>query len=165
MKSGSIRIILFLAIMVSGCHGKQTPEETGQPDVLFPKGEKIISENFSGTVWLKMLLNNDTVYNTSIGLVTFEPGARTNWHIHPGGQILLVSDGEGFYQEKGKPARVLRKGEIVKIPPQIEHWHGASPENGLTHIAISLNLEKGSVIWLQPVTDEEYKNLGQAIKE
>ena len=73
-----------------------------------------------------MLVTNDTTFNTSIGNVTFEPGARTNWHYHPGGQILLVTSGIGRYQEKGKPVRELRKGDIVKCEPNIIHWHGAS---------------------------------------
>jgi len=103
-----------------------------------------------------MRVNNDSTYNTSIGNVTFELKARTNWHKHPGGQILLITEGQGFYQEKGKSAQVLRKGDIVKIPPYAEHWHGAAPEYSLTHIAISPNTDKGSVVWLQPVTDEEY---------
>ena len=105
-----------------------------------------------------MLVNNDSIYNTSIGNVTFEPGARTSWHKHPGGQILLVTDGIGYYQEKGKPAQVIRKGDIVKIPLNTEHWHGASPVNSLTHIAISPNTDKGSVVWLEAVSDEEYRN-------
>jgi 4-carboxymuconolactone decarboxylase len=125
-------------------------------DLIFPKGEIITNNNFTGTAWLQMLVNNDSTYTTSIGNVTFEPGARTNWHKHPGGQILLITDGRGYYQEKGKPAQLLQIGDVVKIPPDAEHWHGAAPDNGMTHIAISLNLEKGSVVWLLPVTDQEY---------
>ncbi len=103
-----------------------------------------------------MFVPNDTIYNTSMGNVTFEPKARTNWHQHPGGQILLVTDGTGYYQEKGKPALKIQKGDVVKIPPYAEHWHGAAPETGLTHLAISVNNDEGSVVWLNPVTEEEY---------
>ena len=78
-----------------------------------------------------------------------------------GGQILLVTDGTGYYQEKGKPAQLLNKGDIVKVPPDTEHWHGAAPDKELIHIAISLSTDKGSVVWLQPVTDEEYNNIEQ----
>ena len=124
----------------------------------FPKGEKISNSNFTGTAYVYMLITPDNIYNASIGNVTFEPKARTNWHKHPGGQILLVTDGKGFYQEKGKPAQLIRKGDVVRIPPDTEHWHGAAPDSGLTHVAISPNLEKGSVNWMQPVTDEEYMN-------
>lgn len=132
-------------------------EQTSEP--VFPKGEIIINNNFKGTAWLQMLVNNDSTYNTSIGNVTFGPKARTNWHKHPGGQILLITDGQGYYQEKGKPAQLLHKGDVVKILPGAEHWHGAAPEYSLTHIAISPNTDKGSVIWLQPVSDEEYNGI------
>ena len=70
---------------------------------------------------------------------------------------MLVTDGKGYYQEKGKTAQLIQKGDVVRIPPDTEHWHGAAPDHGLTHIAISPNTDKGSVIWLQAVTDEEYK--------
>ncbi|HEY3389566.1 MAG TPA: cupin domain-containing protein [Prolixibacteraceae bacterium] len=128
-------------------------------ELVFPKGDRITNNNFTGKAWLQMLVNNDSTYSTSIGNVTFEPGARTNWHKHPGGQILLVTDGAGYYQEKGKPAQQLHKGDVVKIPPDTEHWHGARPDSSLTHIAISPNTDKGSVVWLQPVSDEEYNKI------
>jgi len=149
--------LIFLIVLLAGCNvGKNKNETIPQDETLFPKGDKIANNNFTGTAWVQMMVSNDSTYNTSIGNVTFEPGARTNWHKHPGGQILLVTDGEGYYQEKGKPAQLLRKGDVIKIPPDTEHWHGAAPGKGLTHIAISPNLQKGSVVWLQPVTDEEY---------
>jgi len=149
--------ILFLAIFFVACNNKQS--ETGREqntESVFPKGDIITSINFTGNAWLQILVNNDSTYNTSIGNVTFEPGARTKWHKHPGGQILLITYGRGYYQEKGKPAQLLQKGDIVRIPPLAEHWHGAAPDNGFTHIAISVRTDKGNVVWLQPVTDEEY---------
>jgi len=149
--------LLFLTILFVACNNKQTDTAKEiKTEPVFPKGDKITNNNFTGTAWLQMLFSNDSTYNTSIGNVTFEPGARTNWHKHPGGQILLVTDGQGYYQEKGKPAQFLRKGDVVKIPPNTEHWHGAAPDKGLTHIAISPNTDKGNVVWLDPVTDEEY---------
>jgi quercetin dioxygenase-like cupin family protein/alkylhydroperoxidase/carboxymuconolactone decarboxylase family protein YurZ len=123
---------------------------------LFPKGEKITNDNFTGTVWLDMLANTDSTFNTQIGNVTFEPKSRTRWHYHPGGQILLVTDGSGYYQEKGKPIQLLHKGDVIRCSPNIEHWHGASPDNSLTHIAIGTNTNQGNVVWLEKVTDEEY---------
>jgi quercetin dioxygenase-like cupin family protein len=126
-------------------------------ETAFPKGEKINNNNFTGTAYLYMMVTSDSVYQTTMGNVTFEPKARTNWHKHPGGQILLVTDGKGFYQEKGKPAQLIQKGDVVRIPPDTEHWHGASSGNSLTHIAISPNQQKGSVEWLLPVTKEEYE--------
>ena len=152
--------LLFLTLALIACNVKQpqsAEEQKAKP--LFPKGTVITSNNFSGTVWLQMFVSNDTTYNASIGNVTFEPKARTNWHKHPGGQILLVTEGIGWYQEKGKTAQRIQKGDVVKIPPDAEHWHGASSESGLTHIAISLSTDKGGAVWLQPVTDEEYNNI------
>lgn len=160
IKTMFIVITVFTTVFMAGCNSHQ-PEgvKEQEKETIFPKGEIITSDNFTGTVWLEMFLSNDPVFNASMGNVTFEPGARTNWHIHPGGQILLVTDGKGYYQEKGKSARVLRKGDVVKIPPDAEHWHGASPDSSLTHVAISLNLHKGGVDWLGPVTSEEYNNI------
>ena len=131
---------------------------TENQNTLFPKGERAPADYFTGTVWVKMLVPNDPVINCQIGNVVFEPGARNNWHTHPGGQILIVTDGVGYYQEKGKPVQLIRKGEVVNIPPGIVHWHGASPDHEFTHIAINPNTQKGIVVWLERVTDEEYNN-------
>jgi quercetin dioxygenase-like cupin family protein len=151
-----IKTIMILTAMLIASTNAMNAQKT---EPIFPKGEVIANNNFTGTAWLQMLVNNDSTYTTSIGNVTFEPKARTNWHKHPGGQILLITDGQGFYQEKGKPAQVLHKGDVVKIPPGAEHWHGAAPDCSLTHIAISPNTDKGSVVWLQPVSDEEYNSI------
>jgi quercetin dioxygenase-like cupin family protein len=127
--------------------------------VIFPKGQKIATDYFIGAAWLEMLVSNDSTFNCPIGNVTFEPGARNNWHKHPGGQLLLVTGGKGYYQEEGKPVQVLHEGDVVKIHPDVKHWHGATPDSWFTHIAITTNAQKGDAEWLEPVTDEEYKNL------
>jgi 4-carboxymuconolactone decarboxylase len=124
---------------------------------LFAIGAKAPVQNFTGTVWVNMLMQPGNGMNISIGSVRFEPGARSNWHQHPGGQVLLVTGGKGYYQESGKSIRIMQKGDVVQCLPGIEHWHGASPESGVSHIAIVLNSEKGNTIWLRNVTDEEYK--------
>ena len=90
--------IFFLTILFVACNNKQIEKKMEQKaELVFPKGDKITNNNFTGTAWLQMLITNDSTYNTSIGNVTFEPKARTNWHKHPGGQILLVTDGTGCY--------------------------------------------------------------------
>ncbi len=122
----------------------------------FPRGDRAPAEYFTGTAWLQPLVPDSRMFNVVIGNVTFEAGARNNWHTHPGGQILLVTDGIGYYQEKGKPIRIIRKGDVIQIPPDIVHWHGASHDHAMTHIAISTNTEKGIVAWLERVTDEQY---------
>jgi quercetin dioxygenase-like cupin family protein len=126
---------------------------------IFPKGEKIANDYFVGTAWLEMLVSNDSTFNCPIGNVTFEPGARNNWHKHPGGQILLVTGGKGCFQEEGKPVQVIREGDVVEIHPNVKHWHGATPDNWLVQISISPNSQKGDAEWLEPITDEEYNNL------
>ena len=131
---------------------------SGNPTAIFPKGDKAPAEYFTGNVWVQLLVPNDDTYNCQIGNVTFEPGARNNWHTHPGGQILLATDGIGYYQEKGKPIQMLRKGDVVKILPDLVHWHGASPDSEFTHIAVNTNTQKGIVVWLQRVTNEEYNS-------
>lgn len=123
---------------------------------IFPKGEIAPSDYFTGTAWIKTLVGKDDTLTTIISNVVFEPGARNYWHTHPAGQILICTEGIGFYQEKGKPVQTLRAGDVVKILPAVEHWHGASAESSFTHIAINVNTEKGVVNWLRPVTDEEY---------
>ncbi|MCX6216237.1 cupin domain-containing protein [Spirosoma sp.] len=123
---------------------------------VFPKGQKATAGNFTGTVWVQPLVDNDSVYNLISGSVTFEPGARTNWHIHPTGQILMITEGAGYHQIKGQPRELIRKGEVVKCPPNVPHWHGASSGSSMTHIYMIPNTEKGIVQWMQPVSEEEY---------
>jgi 4-carboxymuconolactone decarboxylase len=89
------------------------------------------------------------------------PGGRTYWHTHPIGQTLLVLEGQGWYQERGKPARLLTKGSVVAIPKDVEHWHGASAGTKLVHIAISNVENSNSVTWMLPVSDEEYAEVNK----
>jgi 4-carboxymuconolactone decarboxylase len=125
-------------------------------NAIFPKGEKASADYFTGTGWVNILVPQDETGSYAIGNVVFEPGCRNNWHKHPAGQILLVTDGKGYYQEKGKPARLLTKGDVVVIPFHVEHWHGAAHDSSLTHIVVTNNTKQGAVEWLAPVTDEEY---------
>jgi len=149
--------LLFLIILIVGCNtGEKIERLIRQSNYVFPKGEKITSNNFTGTVWVKMMGTNDSALNARFGNVTFEPMARTNWHSHPGGQILLITEGQGYYKAQGQPARLLGKGDVVEILPNVVHWHGASPNSEFAHIAISLNTDKGGTVWLQPVTEKEY---------
>ncbi|WP_319579666.1 cupin domain-containing protein [uncultured Methanospirillum sp.] len=126
---------------------------------VFPVGERITNENFIGPVWLEILVSSDTIFNCPIYNVTFEPGTRNNWHKHPGGQILLVTNGNGYYQEEGKPVQTLKTGDVISIHPDVKHWHGATPDSWFTHLAISTNPQKGEAQWLEPVPDDEYHNV------
>ncbi|RYZ18157.1 MAG: cupin domain-containing protein [Chitinophagaceae bacterium] len=123
---------------------------------LFAKGDKLSNEWFTGNAFLKPLVAKDKNNDFAVGSVTFEPEARTIWHTHPKGQVLIVTEGEGFYQEKGKSAQALKKGDVVNIPENTEHWHGASPNSTFVHIAVTNYQGSENVVWLKPVTDEEY---------
>jgi quercetin dioxygenase-like cupin family protein len=123
---------------------------------IFPKGDKAPPQNFTGTVWVKILIPKSAYIKYSIGNVTFEPNGKSNWHAHPAGQILLVTDGKGFYQERGKPIKPLNKGDVVVCDANIEHWHGASPDNQMSHVTVTNYKGDLGVVWLKPVTDEEY---------
>lgn len=124
---------------------------------LFPRGNRLPNDHFTGTAHLQGLVSPDQMENLyTVGSVTFEPSARTHWHTHPAGQTLIVTEGEGFYQERGKPAEKLTAGSVVPIPKDVEHWHGASNSSRLVHIAISNQRDGSSVTWMAPVNDTEY---------
>jgi quercetin dioxygenase-like cupin family protein len=128
---------------------------------IFPKGEKLTNGYFTGNAYLTPLLAKDSNNNFAMGSVTFELGARTNWHTHPKGQVLIVTEGQGWYQEKGKAAQVIKKGDVINIPENVEHWHGASADNAMIHIAITNYEADENVVWLKPVSDEEYAAVNQ----
>jgi quercetin dioxygenase-like cupin family protein len=130
--------------------------------VIFPKGERApeaFARYFSGTNYLKMLVPYDSPLNCPIVNVTFEPGCHNNWHKHPGGQILLVTGGRGWYQEEGKETRELYAGDVVEILPNVKHWHGAAKDSWFVHLSVEADISAGPVEWLEPVTDEEYNKL------
>jgi quercetin dioxygenase-like cupin family protein len=147
--------LTFLTIrcMENKSENKATPLQA-----IFPKGEKGPAEHFTGNAFNTGLVDDDSTYHTLVGNVYFEPGARSNWHSHPSGQILIITDGVGYHQIKGQPKQTIRKGDVVKCPPNVLHWHGASRDTGMQQLYILPNTEKGIVTWLQKVTDEEYNN-------
>lgn len=108
---------------------------------------------FTGQSYLHMLVTSDV----SVGNVTFEPGCRNHWHIHHGkGQVLLVTGGRGWYQEWGKPARELKAGDVVDIPAEVKHWHGAAKDSWFAHLAIEVANVSGSNEWCEEVVDDQY---------
>jgi quercetin dioxygenase-like cupin family protein len=130
--------------------------ENKHENAIFPKGDRAPADYFTGTVFLQMLAQKTESNNYSVGSVSFEKGARSNWHKHPAGQTLIVIEGRGLYQEKGKAIKTINKGETIVCKPDTEHWHGASLTSPMTHIAITNDNGDGGVVWLKPVTDEEY---------
>ena len=125
---------------------------------VFAVGEEnaAFARYFSGECYLNML----TTDGVGIGVVTFAPGCRNAYHVHhKGGQILLVTGGRGWYQEEGKPARKLRAGDVVNIPPEVKHWHGAARDSWFQHLAVEVPAEGSSNEWLEFSSSEEYDRL------
>lgn len=124
---------------------------------IFPIGEKMTSF-FTGDAWVEMLSTDVANYDVLVYNVTFAPGSRNFWHLHAGGQILLCTSGEGYYQEKGKPIQLLKTGDVVEIKPDVLHWHGASPNSGFTHVGITPKASENAPTWYEAVSDNEYGN-------
>ncbi len=112
---------------------------------------------FTGTVRLDPLASPKEPSQVSIASVTFEPGARTNWHTHPVGQHLLITAGHGWVQQDGGPIEEVRPGDVVWFPPNLKHWHGATPTTAMTHLAIQEAQDGSPVDWLEAVTDAQYR--------
>lgn len=166
-----VRYCALAAVLLSTCitaHAKEndniwieTEMEQQSEEVLpFKLGQKIDSPSFTGTVYMESMIQNDDTYHfPTTNHITFEPKSRSNWHSH-GGMILLVTGGTGYYQEEGKTAQILRKGDIVNIEPGVRHWHGAAPDSWFSQIVIfdsSYASEENTSE--EAVTDEEYENL------
>lgn len=125
---------------------------------IFPRGQEneAYARYFTGTSYLNML-STECLF---IGNVTFAPACRNFSHIHhKGGQVLLVTAGRGWYQQWGKPAQELHAGDVVNIPPEVKHWHGAAKDSWFAHVAVEVPAEGAANEWLEPVTDEEYLRL------
>ena len=150
--------------LAKGVWNDKSPEMTDkdrfQNEIFFPIGEpNPYGDYFVGQSYLAQVSNEQlAVFN-----VTFEPACRNNWHIHHaksgGGQMLICVGGRGYYREWGKEARELHAGDIVNIPANVKHWHGAAPDSWFSHLAIEIEGEDGSTEWCEPVSDEDYNKL------
>lgn len=154
----TVSAILLLSPAITDVTAAQatTPRITIAPQA----GQKVAAgspERFTGSVGVRSLFDPSGLSRTSGGAVTFQPGARSAWHTHPLGQILIVTDGEGWIQEWGGSIQVIRKGDVVRIPPGVKHWHGATPAIAMTHIAVQESLNGVAVNWLEQVTNEQYQ--------
>jgi quercetin dioxygenase-like cupin family protein len=148
MKQVLYAILLFVALSVKAA---------GQDAPVFTKDGIALPVRNTGNNTLVELYHADSIFNFNIAVASFPPGKKLDWHYHPGGQILLITEGIGYYQEKGQPKRTVRKGEVIKCLPGVEHWHGSSVESGVTYLATS-PAQRGATVWLQKVTDEEYNS-------
>jgi len=116
------------------------------------------ADHFTGSVRVDSRFRGSAPARVGGGLVTFEPGARTAWHIHPLGQTLIVTAGVGLVQHWGSPAQEIRPGDVVWIPPGGKHWHGATATNGMSHVAIAEALDGEAVEWMEQVSEEQYRH-------
>lgn len=162
MNTKTTGLIIAGLLLLQSCQQnekKEEKKETEKVDAIFPQGEKGSEKYFTGNAFNLGLVPPDSIYTTVVGNVYFEPKARSNWHTHPSGQILLITSGKGYHQIEGEKIQVLKKGDVIKCPPNTRHWHGASPDEGMQQMYIVPNTEEGIVNWMEPVTDEQYNNL------
>lgn len=136
-----------------------TQQALAQDAFAFFRGETFPPARTAPAAWLLELHKADALLNANVAVATFLPNTKLAWHNHPGGQVLLITDGVGYYQEKGKPKQIVRVGDFIKCAPGVEHWHGAAVESGMTYIAVS-PAQKGPTVWAQPVTDADYLGAG-----
>ena len=154
----SSAIAISLCMLASGAQS-QTPKDDGAIRIMRSGSQPSrqgSAENFTGSVRVDPLFQANAPARASGSLVTFEPGARTAWHTHPLGQILIVTAGTGRVQRWGDPIEEIRKGDVVWIPPGQKHWHGAASNSSMAHIAIVEQLEGKSVEWMEKISDAQY---------
>ncbi|WP_083717479.1 cupin domain-containing protein [Mailhella massiliensis] len=161
MKNTVTRMLFVLFAATVAFPGQAPASETGRAQTIIRNGEQAAlkgsAQYFTGNVRIDPLYPANGDMRSSGGSVTFEPGARSHWHIHPVGQALIVTSGVGLTQEWGKPVQEIRPGDVVLCPVGVKHWHGASPNSSMTHISICEEKEPGKVVeWLEEVTDEQY---------
>jgi 4-carboxymuconolactone decarboxylase len=148
----AICVMIFMATVL--CNRSEAQDST-----LFPKGEiGKNTNNYTGTIWLSELNHPDSNFTFSLAQAVYTPGSKLDWHIHPGGQYLLITEGTGYYQEKGKPGQTVHKGDIIKCLPGIEHWHGAAPNSSFAYVGVTPT-QNGKTIWLKRVTEAEYNSI------
>ncbi|TFW08119.1 cupin domain-containing protein [Oxalobacteraceae bacterium OM1] len=137
------------------------PTQAGTSQVVIRAGSKPSSkgaaETFTGNVQINPLFPAGAPASFSGGAVTFEPGARSAWHTHPAGQLLIVTNGTGWTQQWGGAVVELHPGDVVWCPPGVKHWHGATPTSAMTHVALTGTVNGKNVAWLEKVTDEQYR--------
>jgi quercetin dioxygenase-like cupin family protein len=138
----------------------QKPSASTQITITPAAAQDVITgapDRFTGSVRVRSLFDPKDQTRSSGGEVTFQPGARSAWHTHPLGQVLIVTDGVGWIQQWGGTIQVIRKGDVVWIPAGVKHWHGGTPTTSLTHIAFQESLNGAVVNWLEQVTDDQYR--------
>ncbi len=154
MKTSKLIAALGLTIMAGMAHA-QNMEITHNEERQTVVG---CSDLFVGHALINPLFGSTEHTRATAGEVTFSPGARSNWHTHPAGQTLIVTSGSGWIQDEGGEKREIKSGDVIWIPPGVKHWHGASADNSMTHIAIQEEVDGNNVEWMEPVSDDQYQD-------
>lgn len=132
---------------------RETVSKQMDDSLLFPRGKEVTSEHYTGRIFITPGIHKA---GYDINHLIFEAGSHNDWHIHPDAdQLMLVLDGEGYYQEEGKPIQLVRKGDVVNTPANVKHWHGATPGSRLVHLSITDRTDKEHIRWMETVTDGE----------
>lgn len=125
---------------------------------IFPLGNKAPNVHHTGDVWLSHVSAADSTFDYNVAVATFSAGAKLDWHLHPKGQQLLILEGVGLYQERNQPLQIVQKGDRIKCPPGVEHWHAAAPKKGVTYLAITGNQRTK---WLESVSEEQFLGINE----
>ena len=147
MKSRLFALFLFLAAFPSLVMAQES---------IFPRGDLAPNVHHTGDVWLNHLSDADSTFDFNVVVATFAAGAKLDWHMHPAGQQLLITEGTGFYQERGEAVQIVQQGDVIKCPPGIEHWHAATPETGVTYLAITGN---EPTEWFERVPEDTFNSI------
>ncbi|MCB1191136.1 MAG: cupin domain-containing protein [Leptospiraceae bacterium] len=151
-------LLLLLLLIISACD--KVNKDTNAQMVITRKEDQtklnVPAKLFTGPVEVKGLLDIKEPHKVSGALVTFPPKSRSNWHTHPMGQLLIVTEGTGLIQQWGGKIQIIKNGDVVWTPPGVKHWHGASKEESMSHIAIQESKNGKNVEWLEAVSDEQY---------
>jgi len=150
----------FVLLATATLNASAADEPNSQSMTVVKNGEQAsiigASTNFVGSARIDPLFAAQAPSKVSAGYVTFQPGARSNWHTHPQGQMLVVTTGSGWVQQAGAEKQVIKPGDVIWTPPGVKHWHGATSTTGVTHMAIQETLDGKNVEWLEPVTEAQY---------
>ena len=149
-----IATAISLTLLAAAPAGAQNMEITPNGSRPSAKGA---AENFTGSVVVTPLFAATALMQATGGHVTFEPGARSAWHTHPEGQVLIVTSGVGWVQEWNGKKREIKPGDVIWTPPGVKHWHGATATNGMSHIAVTNMVDGKNVDWMEKVSDEQYR--------
>lgn len=129
---------------------------SAQQASIFPKGAKAPNVHHTGDVWLNHLSEADSTFDFNVVVATFAAGAKLDWHMHPAGQHLLITQGTGYYQERGQEVQIVQTGDVITCPPGVVHWHAATPEQGVTYLAITGD---EPTQWLERVSEKTFTGL------